>query len=320
MAVVISELGGGARPHQPDRKPAILAALGHVVPFLRRGRVEPISSQPTIMRYEAELQSALQELHLPKKMIFLDVNGTLIPEDSQDGSIPPADLRDFQTEVSRLTQSGIAIGLCSDSPLPQLQQFAARLGLSGPIIAENGAVVSFGTTRVVLGEVPDSERLIARVIDIAQQHRLQRLPDAIAPEFGGEQIDLTNGHYAFGANREATVSVFGSTTFITQLGEELHPEGCSMDISPEYGYLGIHPGGNFRDSKRQTLSAMANTGETKILMIGNSMSDNVQADNIRTAFVGGSMLTDAAAADERTYISPHTTMRGVIDILRQIQV
>ncbi len=317
MALVISELAGG-RVQPQDRIPAIVAALGRVVPpFLRRGWAEPMGVQPTIMRHEAELHSALAELSLPQKMIFLDVNGTVIPEDSQHGDIPEADLRDFQAEVARLRESGIAIGLCSDSPLPQLQQFAIRLGISGPIVAENGAVVSYGTTRVVLGEVPNRDQLMDTINGIAQQHNLQRLPDAIAPEFGGEQVDLTNGHYAFGANREATVSVFGSTAFIEQLGTALQPAGCSMDVSPQYGYLGIHPGGNFRDSKRQTLQAMAEFEGSRILMIGNSMSDNVQGEHIRTAFVGGSMLTEEAAAG--TYISSQGTMRGVIDILRQIQ-
>ncbi len=318
MAVVISELAGG-RAQQQDRKPAILAALGQVWPLsLRRARTAVPTEPPTIMRHEAELHSALQELHLPQRMIFLDVNGTLIPEDSQHGDIAEADLRDFQTEVSRLTASGIAVGLCSDSPLPQLQQFATKLGLTGPIIAENGAVVSYGTTRVVLGEVPDRDGIIATINDVAAQHNLERLPDAIAPEFGGEQVDLTNGHYAIGANREATVSVFGSTAFIAQLGQAIHPDGCSMDVSPEYGYLGIHPGGNFRDSKRLTLESMATIEGTRILMIGNSMSDNTQGEHIRTAFVGGSMLTEEVAAG--TYVSSQGTIRGVIDILRQVQV
>ena len=61
-----------------------------------------------------------------------DVDGTLI--DSGDISSPIVDL------IRRLEQYGITVGLVSGRTLPELERMAASLGISGPVIAENGGL------------------------------------------------------------------------------------------------------------------------------------------------------------------------------------
>jgi len=67
------------------------------------------------------------------KLLMTDVDGTLT---SADDTISPAV---FET-VLRLGELGIIVGLVSGRTLPGLDSLAHRLHISGPIIAENGAI------------------------------------------------------------------------------------------------------------------------------------------------------------------------------------
>ena len=67
------------------------------------------------------------------KLLMTDVDGTLT---SANDIISP---RVFET-VLRLEESGIIVGLVSGRTLPGLESLAHRLNISGPIIAENGAI------------------------------------------------------------------------------------------------------------------------------------------------------------------------------------
>ena len=67
------------------------------------------------------------------KLIMTDVDGTLTAEGTSVGSV-------VWDTVSRLHEQGIIVGLVSGRTLPELESLALDLGLSGPIIAENGGV------------------------------------------------------------------------------------------------------------------------------------------------------------------------------------
>jgi hydroxymethylpyrimidine pyrophosphatase-like HAD family hydrolase len=74
------------------------------------------------------------ELARQIRLIMADVDGTLIP--SGDDSISSVVLE----AISRLQEQGIIVGLVSGRTLPGLESLASRLGITGPIIAENGGV------------------------------------------------------------------------------------------------------------------------------------------------------------------------------------
>ena len=67
------------------------------------------------------------------KLIMTDVDGTLT---SEDESIGPA----VHQAIRHLQALGVEVGLVSGRTLPGLESLARRLGTTGPIIAENGAV------------------------------------------------------------------------------------------------------------------------------------------------------------------------------------
>ena len=67
------------------------------------------------------------------RLAMTDVDGTIT---SGDGSFSSVVLE----AVHRLEEQGIMVGLVSGRNLPKLESFAGDLGISGPIIGENGAV------------------------------------------------------------------------------------------------------------------------------------------------------------------------------------
>ena len=67
------------------------------------------------------------------KLVMADVDGTLTPGgDSISPSVSEA--------IHRLEEQGIIVGLVSGRTVPMLESLARKLGISGPIIAENGGV------------------------------------------------------------------------------------------------------------------------------------------------------------------------------------
>lgn len=66
-------------------------------------------------------------------LVMTDVDGTIIGDGD---SISPAV---FQA-IRRLEEHSITVGLVSGRTLPELESMAGELGISGPIIAENGGV------------------------------------------------------------------------------------------------------------------------------------------------------------------------------------
>lgn len=71
------------------------------------------------------------------KLILLDLDNTLIGADYR----LTVSENEFRTVVQELANKDIRVGLCSDSAVITLRQWADHLGLTGPIVAERGAVI-----------------------------------------------------------------------------------------------------------------------------------------------------------------------------------
>ncbi|MBL7159571.1 HAD hydrolase family protein [Candidatus Microgenomates bacterium] len=264
------------------------------------------------------IHEELEKLKLPANLIFIDVNGTLIAEDSVDGCIDNKALFEFSQAVDQLKKQGFGIGLCSDSPLPQLVEFSQQVGLAdGPIIAENGSIISNNGRKIILNELDGISGFKGMIIDVASGSYKQD-KDCVAPEFRGKTPDYSSNFWAFGANRETSVSVFGPPEFIGQLGKVFtDTQGISIDCSPKYNYFAIHPG-DCQQNKGKTLTLLSQFSYN-VIMIGNSQSDWVcPSTGARCAFVRGSRISEETK-EKAFYFSDKPTINGVIDILSQFK-
>lgn len=269
---------------------------------------------------QGEFQEELALLKLPQSIIFLDVNGTLFPDESTDGYIAEEDIYSLKTAVNKIKEKGLSVGLCSDSPLIQLKEFSQKMGIDGPIIAENGNIIFNDGQVLVLNELSDIEIYKGQIIDQAHELGFQQTDDSIAPEFGGSPVDVQNSLWSFGANREASITVFGPAYLIERLGSHFNgqKQEFSVDCSPEYNFFAIHPGENYKLNKGQALNTLAAFGQN-IIMVGNSMSDWVEPEQgVICAFVNGARI-NSDIVNKAGYISDKQTIKGVIDILEKIQ-
>ncbi len=269
---------------------------------------------------QGELQEKLAALRMPGNIVFLDVNGTLFPDDSPSGYIPEGDIDSFRQAVLKVKEKGVGVGLCSDSPLLQLKATAEKLSIDGPILAENGNILSNENQVLILNSLSGIEKYKEQIRLLAVELGLQQINDYVAPEFGGSPVDVKNHKWGFGANRQTSVTVFGPPQLIRHLGSQFGDtkQEFSVDCSPEFNYFAIHPGKNYRRNKGAALNALAAYGHG-VVMVGNSMSDWVESDQgVVCSFVGGARI-DINVAGKASYISDKPVIKGVIDILEKIK-
>lgn len=95
---------------------------------------------------EKSFRTIDRELASRIKLIMTDVDGTLL---SSGNTVS----REVAESISALGSSGVTTGLVSGRTLPELESMAYELDLTGPIIAENGAIAKLapGSSLLELG-------------------------------------------------------------------------------------------------------------------------------------------------------------------------
>ena len=265
---------------------------------------------------------------LGKGVIWIDLNGTLITEDS---GVLTVDGEELKVAVVEAKKRGWQVGLCSDSPAKPLMRWGAKYGIDGPMIAENGALLFFSKEvnpagRCLLREGVDVARVKRIVQKWAQAHSMRLLPDVVSPEFQESQnmTSKADTGIGFGAGRIASVSIFclkegvpdGELTVRVAAHLEHAEPNISIDSSPEHGFIAIHAV-NPSSGKGQTLRRLGwelyKDGK-QCWMVGNSKSDLTYAPALcRVGLVqslGNVPAERIATADSCT--------QGAVELIRSI--
>ena len=264
-----------------------------------------------------EMQSSILDLGIKReKLCFIDVNGTLISDEAL--TIQDEYKTEFRAVVRNLEAKGYKVGLCSDSPLKQLRELSDELSLTGPIIAENGCVIGSDEGHVTnfmsVGNISETKQQISTYINSLGD--FQQVSDVLSPEFGGESPDYSKGEWGFGANRQATISVFGPKDLINKLYQQFSNCG-SIDCSPENNFFALHPGNDFTKNKAHTLEILQQFSE-QVYMIGDSTSDWVDPQTgVKTCFVANTKITTQMRLQAER-LSTKEDIQGVIDILESL--
>ncbi|MEU3711140.1 hypothetical protein [Streptomyces catenulae] len=257
--------------------------------------------------------------------VLLDVNGTLVPSVPRRGAPAPETSGAFRHAVREVRAAGIRVGLCSDSPVEQLREFGRAIGLGPPatfpVLAENGNVVAGERIRV-LTPFPGRDAVRAQVAECADRHGLRHGGELRAPEFGG--TPLPPGAWGLGANRRASLSVFGPVPFVAAVERHLtrwaarNSVTLAVEPSPARTYAGIHPYAPIRLGKRRALAGLAAEGLRDVLLVGDSPADWIPGvPGVRSAFVAGAALPAEAEAGA-WHRSREPELAGVLDILRRV--
>jgi len=271
------------------------------------------------------------------KLVLLDLDNTLIDAD-YCFTVPE---NEFRTVVEELAQRGVLVGLCSDSAVITLRQWADRLGLTGPIVAERGAVMW------------DSARQVENILDIPRTAWFREFRESFigtvmrnfprativigdATRFVKDRhINAALAQQVFAINgfRVASFSFFACRPKNDQSILEPDPEllerasalaakiviahgkkkeDLFWDENSQYGLLIVHA---CTTEKWRGISALIDqlTPEQTI-MVGDSMSDFLDLPCVTQYAVGNA---DPRYKTKATFVAESSLTAGVIECLRR---
>jgi len=273
------------------------------------------------------------------KLVLLDLDNTLINANYQ----LTWSESEFRTMVQELARKDIHIGLCSDSAVITLRQWTDRLGLTGPIVAERGAVLWNSTqqTEIIL-DVSETawfrslrESFISAV--------MKNFPDATlmigdATKFVKDQrvsAALTQHVFAINGFRVASFSFFAcclnddrsalvpcsellerasvlTTEMLTVYGKK--KEDLFWDENSQYGILIVHA--RITEKRRGVLALIDYLKPEQTVMIGDGVSDFLDLPNVAQYAVGNA---DPRYKEKSTFVAKSFLTEGVIECLRQCE-
>ena len=274
------------------------------------------------------------------KIILLDLDETIIDTKYQFNCSRPL----WKQTIKRAGECGVVIGLNSDTPLVTMRRLASEFGLSGPLIAERGAVVLInGVEHCVAAstalEFPRFRlAVISALFPLVNAGRLlivtgdvnelsNRMPRMIKAACSAELAVLINGfrQYSFSCfvrKRENASWVKDSgvldevISVLSKVGRDFRVLWKLRDIdrNPDYGFLGVH--------LRVTQKCMAvrrllsEAEGSQVYMIGNSMSDWC-GENSRLTHCAVANATDDFKAN-CAHVAHGELTRGVIELIDKI--
>lgn len=258
----------------------------------------------------------LKKIGLPTKLIFIDVNGTLIQEEGE-AKFDEIGFGKVREIASSLQTEGYSIGLCSDSSARKLINLAESLGINGPIIAENGNIIKYKEKTIVIEEIKNRSGIINRARKILNSGGFQETEDKNPLQFSGKHADYEKNEWAFGSDRLSSISIYANAEAIKLFDERAKEfPNVSIDSTPEYESLIIHPK-DYRQNKGKALTLIREIGQ-RVIMIGNTLSDWVDpSSGVECGFVENSRIPNEIR-NKSAYVSRKHLAFGVADILTKI--
>ena len=271
------------------------------------------------------------------KLILLDLDNTLIDSDYNLN----VSENEFRLEVQKLADRNVCVGLCSDSAVITLRQWAGRLGLTGPIVAERGGVVWSPITKT------------ADIIDIPATKWFSKFREefvkTVMRDFPGATIiigdatrfikdknaspALTQQVFAVNGFRVASFSFFACRPGKNQpglepdaellekagaLAEKLlaefgkNKEDLFWDENSRCGILIVHAP---TTEKWRGVSAVAiRMDAEQTIMVGDGMSDFLNLPNVLQYAVGNA---DPRYKKKSSFVAKGVLTEGVIECLRR---
>lgn len=271
------------------------------------------------------------------KLVLLDLDNTLIDGEYRL-NVPE---NEFRSVVQELADKDVCVGLCSDSAVITLRQWADRLGLTGPIVAERGAVIW------------DSVKQTEQIIELSKTAWFRDFRESfinvIMRNFVGSTLmigdatkfvkdpcmnaALTQQVFAVNGFRVASFSFFACRPkddhsmlepdsellkCASALAEEMltaygkKKEDLFWDENSPYGILILHAQ---TTEKWRGISALIDQlAPEQTFMVGDGISDFLNLPHVAQYAVGNA---DPSYKAKATFIAEQSLTKGVIECLRK---
>jgi len=270
------------------------------------------------------------------KIVLLDLDNTLIDADYNLTSSED-ELRSIARELAK---RDVHVGLCSDSAVITLKQWTNRLGFSGPIVAERGAVIwnlALQTEEVL---EPSTTEWFRELRELFVRKISRDFPGATimlgdATRFVKDRpvnVALTSQVFAVNGFRAASFSFFAcrpnqdrsslvpnaellipAGRIVAELIESLgkNKENLFWDENLQYGILIVHA---LTTEKWRGVSTLIDRLKPEqMIMVGDGVSDFLGLPNVTQYAVGNA---DPRYKEKSVFVSDRALTEGVIDCLR----
>lgn len=275
-----------------------------------------------------------------RTLVFVDLDKTLIDR-SYKVSVDDGELL-VANAVSKCRDRGIEVGLASDTPLPVLRYWADIFGMTGPIIAELGALYQVNGTTIIDTEPSVGIDFVAArnslVSDLLKNRPELSLFIGDNTSFvrkmnsGDIKVDfldrfvlisgLRTRSLAFhcmmiGKNREPMPNEKLLADIVEKARDCLAESGTDLDkvffdVNSEYG---ICIARSASASKRKAILDILNADDFDIIFIGDSMGDFIDDSRVKQ-FAVVNATEDYKKLCSR--ISEKSTTEGVVELLDSI--
>jgi len=282
-------------------------------------------------------------------LILFDVDETLV-DTGYEFTVPHGDVT---AAIRRAETNGAIVGLNSDSGLATLKRYAVRAGMTGPIIAERGALVQEerGVPPEVL--IPEAARfrelrgrfltalmredrsltywviLSAFVNDLAKPKAMPPLRPLISTDIAvlvnGSRLcscsfyvrkQTWNVEWSWASDDVALDAVIA---ILEEAGEEIPDLWAVRDVdrNPTYGICVVH----HRDTQKSRAVdwILEHAGARPVYMIGNSTSDDLGDPRVIQCAVGNAKdVYKARCLETGGFVAERPLTEGAIEILEHI--
>ena len=271
------------------------------------------------------------------KLVLLDLDNTLI-NSNYKLTVPEVK---FRTVIQELARKDVQVGLCSDSATITLRQWADRLGLTGPIVAERGAVV-WNPAEQIENILEISETAWFRSFRELFVHNVMRnfqnatIMIGDATKFVKDRnvsAALISQVFAINGFRIASFSFFAcnsnsdrsalepdqklleqASALATEMLKEYDKkkEDLFWDENSKYGILIVHA--RSTEKWRGVSNLINRLMTTQVVMVGDGMSDYLGLPNVIQHAVGNA---DPRYKEKCVFVSKCPLTEGVVECLEQ---
>ena len=258
-------------------------------------------------------------------IVLMDLDMTIIDRKQQlnDDRLKPT--------ITSGQHSGWTFGLNSDTPVSSLRTWSERFGITGPIIAEKGAVLQVGD-KLIYAKPEAAEafskafELVVARLENSDIHVVRGSP--VEMMFKNEVFGTTAGEKVVFANdlRKASLGLFvyktdqnshlvpdkESTGKIAKLINDLLPKSETTQTWVDSDYGLIVASDSDINKRNGSILLMETLRLEEVAMIGDSRLDYIGEDIAKHYAVGNA---DSDFRGKAVYVSEHDLTAGVVDIL-----
>jgi HAD superfamily hydrolase (TIGR01484 family) len=255
---------------------------------------------------------------LPKTLVFLDIDGTLLRPDYTPNS------NGVQRLIKKLSPKGYIFLLNSNRSLKDLMPVARKFGIKGPIIAENGVLMKEGPKITVLVNAPNIRAVLAPALKKLAGRQVVCVKYIDTVRFSKEKKSTIKEEWLVNKFRQYTASIHVRSYGVRDVKaaqrlakrlKQMLPQTYSVSVSPIFANVLVSPKSADKGNAITRLKNSHFRGST-IIMVGDDAADLPALKAVDVFYAVGN--AEESVKRRATFVAKKSYTQGVEEILRYI--